>query len=326
MKPRALLTTLFVVSFGAGLLVYAALRQEASTHATVRTETMQYNELTPEEKKVIVHRGTERAFTGRFVDNKASGTYICKHCNAPLFRSEDKFNSGSGWPSFDDAVDGAVERRTDADGHRTEIVCANCGAHLGHVFTGEGMTAKDTRHCVNSVSLDFIAEGDPMKRRTTARAIFASGCFWGTEHAFKQTEGVLATTVGYTGGHKQSPTYREVCSGKTGHIEAVEVFFDPEKTDYETLARLFFETHDPTQDDGQGPDIGSQYLSTIFYIGEDQKRTAEKLIGILEGKGMKIATQLRPAARFWPAEDYHQNYYENRGSGGSRCHRYRKLF
>ncbi|MFN6944714.1 MAG: methionine-R-sulfoxide reductase [Cytophagaceae bacterium] len=120
------------------------------------TEKEKFNPLNPEEERVIVYKGTEMPFTGRFNNNKEKGTYICKRCNAPLYRSEDKFDSRCGWPSFDDEIEGAVKRIPDQDGHRIEIVCANCGGHLGHVFEGEGFTPKNTRHCVNSISMDFI--------------------------------------------------------------------------------------------------------------------------------------------------------------------------
>jgi peptide methionine sulfoxide reductase msrA/msrB len=156
-------------------------------------------------------------------------------------------------------------------------------------------------------------------------AVFASGCFWGTEYYMQKAPGVIRTRVGYTGGHVQNPTYKQVCTGTTGHYEAIEIVFDPEIVSYETLAILFFETHDPTQTNGQGPDIGPQYRSAIFYQSESQKAVAEKLMGVLTQKGYRLATALLPAATFFVAEDYHQNYYENKG-GTPYCHKYTKRF
>lgn len=283
------------------------------------------NELTAEEKRVIINKGTERPWTGKFLNNKEKGTYLCKWCDAPLYRSDDQFDSHCGWPSFDDEIPGAVKRQQDADGQRTEILCANCGGHLGHVFTGEGFTSKDTRHCVNSVSMVFKADRPGSDSQKTETAIFAAGCFWGVQHYFSQAPGVISTEVGYTGGTKNNPTYKEVCSHTTGHVEAISVVFDPLKTTYEELVKLFFEIHDPTQTTGQGPDIGPQYLSVIFYGDDHQKAVAEKLIGILQAKGLKIATKVRPATTFWPAEEYHQDYYEKTG-GTPYCHLRTKRF
>jgi len=303
------------------LIIVILLLTISQSGSTQPEKKMKYNTLTPEEQAVILSKGTERPFSGEYVDNKANGIYICKQCNAPLYRSEDKFDSHCGWPSFDDEIPGAVIRHTDADGHRTEIVCANCGAHLGHVFTGEGFTNKNTRYCVNSISMKFISA----KNTNSEKAYFASGCFWGTEYYFMKAKGVIETTVGYMGGHTTNPTYKEVCTGETGHAETTEVIFDTTKTLYEDMVKLYFETHDFTQVGGQGPDIGDQYRSEIFYTTEKQKMIAEKYIGILTNKGYKVATKLQPAPEFWKAEDYHQEYY-NKKNGSPYCHIYRKIF
>lgn len=271
---------------------------------------MQYNPLNPEEQRVLLRKGTERPFTGKFTGHKEPGTYICKQCNAPLYRSQDKFDSHCGWPSFDDEIPGAVRRQPDADGMRVEIVCNTCGGHLGHVFTGEGLTRKNTRHCVNSISMDFV----PAMASTTAdTAYFAGGCFWGVEHLLEQEPGVISARSGYMGGQKANPTYEEVCSGRTGHVETVEVIYDSSKTSYEQLARLFFEIHDPTQVNRQGPDVGEQYRSVVFYRDDAQRAAAQGLVDTLRAKGYEVATALEPASTFWPAEDYHQDYYKNTG-------------
>ena len=304
------------ILYALGLMAFCLI---VSTAARAEGKKMKYNKLNSKEERVIIHKGTERPFSGKYYQHQEEGTYICKRCNAPLYRSDDKFDSHCGWPSFDDDIPGSVKRVPDADGLRTEIICNNCGAHLGHVFTGEKMTGKNIRHCVNSISLNFVPESKFEK------AYFAAGCFWGVEHIFSQTDGVISTRVGYMGGDKKNPTYREVCGKTTGHAEAVEVVFDPSKISYEELARLFFEIHDPTQVNRQGPDIGDQYRSAIFYLDEDQKQTAEKLINILKDKGYDIATKLTRAGIFWKAEDYHQNYYRNRG-GSSYCHTREKRF
>ncbi|HUU03767.1 MAG TPA: bifunctional methionine sulfoxide reductase B/A protein [Myxococcota bacterium] len=280
---------------------------------------MRNRKLTPEEVRVIERRGTEAPFGGKYDQHFETGVYSCKRCGAALFLSEQKFKSSCGWPSFDGEIPGAVERRPDLDGVRTEIVCARCGAHLGHVFEGENLTPNNLRHCVNSISMEFI----PAEQ--VGRAIFAGGCFWGVEYRLERAAGVISTTAGYTGGAGERPSYEEVCTHTTGHAEAVEVLFDRRLTSFEELARLFFEIHDPTQLDRQGPDIGDQYRSEIFYFDQRQKDTAQALIDALEKKGLNIATRLEPATTFWSAEDYHQDYYRKNNSE-PYCHIRTKRF
>jgi peptide methionine sulfoxide reductase msrA/msrB len=282
-----------------------------------------YNNLSKEEAAVILKKGTEYPFTGKFEKFNEKGTYICKQCGAALYNSSSKFDAGCGWPSFDDEIPGAVTKHPDPDGKRTEIVCSSCGAHLGHVFTGEKFTAKDTRHCVNSVSLDFIPATVPAGRYGTA--IFAGGCFWGVEYLMQKTPGVISVESGFTGGHVKNPSYREVCTGTTGHAEAVKIIYDPSRTTYEKLLRLFLEIHDPTEINRQGPDIGEQYRSEIFYLNNEQKTIAEKDLKILQDRGFKIATKVTKASEFYSAEDYHQDYYFKNGKV-PYCHAYVKRF
>jgi len=275
--------------------------------------------LTELEKKVMFEKYTEPAFTGKFTDSKLEGAYVCKNCHHLLYYSKDKFNSYCGWPSFDDEAFEAVKKIPDADGSRTEILCNNCNIHLGHVFTGEKFTIKNLRHCVNSASLDFISQ------ENIGSIVVGCGCFWGVQHLFKKLEGVIFTSVGYSGGDTENPTYQEVCNYSTGHYEVLQVLFDKNKTDVEKVLKYFFEIHDFTQKDGQGPDIGQQYESVIFYQSEEEKQIAEQLILALQSKGYDVATEVLPAKTFYPAEDYHQNYYTKTGKS-PYCHIYRKIF
>lgn len=279
-----------------------------------KENSIKHDKLTSEEEQVIIHKGTERPFSGKYYELSDKGIYTCKRCNAPLYSSDDKFNPHCGWPSFDDAIPGAIKQIPDADGIRTEIICNNCGGHLGHVFLNEGLTDKNVRYCVNSISLNFTPAAQDYSAQ---KAYFAAGCFWGVEYYFQQESGVISTLVGYMGGQTNNPTYEEVCAGNSGHAEAVEVVYNPVLTNYEKLSRLFFEIHDPTQVNRQGPDIGEQYRSVIFYSNDDEKKTAEKLINILTESGYKIATEVVKITEFWEAEKYHQNYFNNNGNA---CH------
>jgi peptide methionine sulfoxide reductase msrA/msrB len=282
-----------------------------------------YRDLTKEESQVIINKGTERPFTGKYDKFKSKGTYICKRCGAALYYSESKFDSGCGWPSFDDEIPGAVKRLPDPDGMRTEIECAACGAHLGHVFAGELLTSKNLRHCVNSVSIEFVPAHISQGKYGTA--IFAGGCFWGVEYYMQKAPGVISVTSGYSGGHVKNPSYKEVCTGTTGHAEAVKIVYDPTKTSYEKLLKLFLDIHDPTQAGGQGPDIGDQYRSEIFYLNNDQKVLAEKYLKILNDKGYKTTTAVTKASEFYDAEDYHQDYYFHKGTL-PYCHKFVERF
>lgn len=278
--------------------------------------------LPPPLLQVIRDKSTEYPFTGEYNNSEEVGTYLCRQCGLALFRSKTKFHSGCGWPSFDEEIVEAVKQVPDADGQRTEIVCSRCNAHLGHVFKGENLTLKNTRHCVNSVSLDFVAD---VNVKDTEEALFAAGCFWGVEYFFKKLHGVVKTEVGYAGGKKLNPTYEEICNGNTGYLETIRVLYDTGKINYEEVAKYFFEIHDPTQANGQGPDRGEQYLSAIFYYNNSQKNIAKKLIVELNAKGYQVATQLRSASTFWRAEQYHQDYYQ-KTKKNPYCHQHIKRF
>lgn len=305
-------------------------KSSASSADGASAEGIEYRELTAEERAVIIEKGTELPFTGEYTDLFEQGVYVCRQCGSPLYLSDDKFHSGCGWPSFDDKIPGAVTRIQDADGIRTEIVCSVCGGHLGHVFTGEGYTEKNVRHCVNSISLDFYSteavteassKEKEMPEPVSETAIFAGGCFWGVEYMFEELDGVLNAVSGYTGGSVDNPSYQQVQSHTTGHVEAVKISYDPSRISYRELAEYFFEIHDPTQANGQGPDIGEQYLSVLFYADEHQKAVGMELIGILKQRGYDVVTEISPAEEFWEVEDYHQDYYENKGTQ-PYCHRY----
>jgi peptide methionine sulfoxide reductase msrA/msrB len=286
-------------------------------------------ELTPEQYKVMRQCGTEPPFSGRYDEFYEKGSYLCAACGTPLFSSSTKYDHGSGWPSFMAPIsEKNIEYRDDYSllMHRVEVRCAVCGAHLGHVF--DDGPAK-THFCINSVALNFVPEGQHKSENAaraggpsskaaerapkTETATFAAGCFWGIEYKFGQVKGVLSTAVGYSGGRTKNPTYKDVCSDKTGHAESVQVTFDPSQIGYAELVRKFFSFHDPTQLNRQGPDVGTQYRSVIFFASEEQKKIAEEARTEVEKTGIfkkRVVTEIVPAGEFFKAEEYHQKYYE----------------
>ncbi|MBS0288710.1 MAG: bifunctional methionine sulfoxide reductase B/A protein [Proteobacteria bacterium] len=271
---------------------------------------------------IIEHKHTELAFSGEYFLKESTGTYLCRRCGLALFSSHGKFHSGCGWPSFDESIKDTIKHQADPDGQRTEIVCARCNAHLGHIFHGERLTPLNTRYCVNSLSLDYVAT---LNVSDSEEAILAAGCFWGVEYYFSKLPGVLKTEVGYIGGHLDNPSYEQVCQGDSEHVEAVRVVYDPKLVSFEKIVKYFFEIHDPTQKNGQGPDIGEQYLSIAFYYNEEQRRIIKHLIKMLEEQGYVIATKTLPVSPFWQGESYHQGYYE-KNHKMPYCHQYVKRF
>lgn len=297
--------------------------------------------LTPEQYQCTQENGTERPFANAYWNNHEDGIYVDVVSGEPLFSSLDKFDSGSGWPSFTQPLQKeAVKEKSDSTHGmvRTEVRSNKADSHLGHVFD-DGPGPTHLRFCINSAALKFIPV-DQMKAQGYGRYLFsfvqkknweiatlAGGCFWGMEELIQQIPGVVETQVGYTGGALKNAHYSDVKKGNTGHAETVQIIFDPKKVSYEDILLKFFKMHDPTTQDQQGNDKGPQYRSVIFYNSPEQKKTAEKVkerVDKSHAWGKPVVTQIVPAGEFWRAEEDHQKYLDKH-PGGYTCHYIRKV-
>ena len=358
MGPLVRLTAAMVVVAGGATALWAATSRnkdkgkEGTSAVANSTSTFdksakdtRLKQLSPMQREVTQACGTEPPFRNEYWDNHRDGIYVDVVSGEALFSSKDKYDSGTGWPSFTKPIEGGhLTTKTDDSmyGSRVEVRSATADSHLGHVFDdGPGPAGK--RYCMNSAALRFIpvsematagyvqylplfgmaaAGGPAAEAHGKATATLSGGCFWGVQELVRKLPGVLSSSVGYTGGTFDKPTYEDVHTGRTGHAEAVEIVYDPKVITYETILRYFFRLHDPTTANRQGNDVGSQYRSAIFYHDEEQRKVAERVKAEVEKSGKwqrKVVTELVPASTFYPAEGYHQDYLQKHPDGYT-CH------
>lgn len=282
--------------------------------------------LTEEEFYVTRKHGTERPGTGLYCKAFDPGIYACKCCKTILFNAESKFESGTGWPSFTEPISANVIRYildvSMMGRDRVETRCNVCDAHLGHVFP-DGPEPSGLRYCMNSIALEKIEtkqealNGSSNKQK---EIVIGGGCFWCTEAMFLSLRGVIKAESGYSGGASKNPSYKEVCTGMTGHAECVKITYDPSIISYQDLIDIHLYSHDPTTLNRQGGDEGTQYRSVIFYETEDQKQIiTDRIQAAQKDFSEPIVTQIAPEAPFYIAEDYHQNYYAQNKDKNPYC-------
>lgn len=344
----AALSAVGVVAGGDGTKASKAGEGEKATDSALpQTESEWKAKLDPMSYHVLREAGTERPYTGVYWDATDEGTYRCKGCGTDLFDSDTKYDAGCGWPSFTQPIeDGRVIEVEDRSRGmiRTEIICAKCKGHLGHVFP-DGPGERGTRYCMNSAALNFESEGDAKEESAApmvehgvgnapavpdgyASAVFGGGCFWCMVAPFQNLDGVTEVLSGFTGGHVENPSYRQVARGGSGHTEVVRVVYDPAKVDYKDLVEAYWRAIDPTDAEGQFADRGEAYYPAIYVQNDEERQIAEASKQALQESGRfdaPIVVPIKNTEAFWVAEDEHQDfhrknpaYYERYSQGSGR--------
>lgn len=268
--------------------------------------------LTPEQFRITREAGTEAPHSSDMCSRFEPGIYACVCCKTKLFDATHKFESGTGWPSFTNPIKPNLIKYIKDLSYgmvRIEALCNVCDAHLGHVFP-DGPPPSGLRYCMNAVALERV-------EATEKKIVIGGGCYWCTEAIFSEIDGILHIRSGFSGGSIANPTYREVCSGRTGHAEVVELTYDPKVISLKDIFKLHMLTHDPTTLNRQGGDVGTQYRSVIFYQNEEEKNTALGVIAdVQDDYENPIVTEVMPFDAFYEAHEEHQNFYANNPEQG----------
>lgn len=281
-------------------------------HRVEKTDEEWKEILTPEQYRITREAGTEAPHSSDMCSRFEPGIYACVCCKTKLFDASHKFESGTGWPSFTNPIKPNLIKYIKDLSYgmvRIEALCNTCDAHLGHVFP-DGPPPSGLRYCMNAVALERV-------EATEKKIVLGGGCYWCTEAVFSEINGILSIRSGFSGGSIANPTYREVCSGRTGHAEVVELTYDPKIISLKEILKLHMLTHDPTTLNRQGGDVGTQYRSVIFYQNEEEKNAALGVIADVQSEyDNPIVTEVMPFDAFYEAHEEHQNYYANNPEQG----------